>query len=203
MIAPPRPPTHDELEALIKEARARQRQRRLLGAAGVAVAALGLSLYASHSGGSAEVAQPPAGAGNPGVPFCRSSQLSGSLFLQGAVPLGLAGGVTILNTGRIACALPSARPHFWISFHGKQLPMRQEAGEGPTGFSTVRILAPRTKASVYWEWYSCAGPGVTSAVNPTFQLRFGHGLVVAARSSHVTLAFCGRRTFAVSPSLKP
>ena len=39
MIAPPRPPSHDELEALIKEARARQLRRRLLGAAGVAIAA--------------------------------------------------------------------------------------------------------------------------------------------------------------------
>jgi Protein of unknown function (DUF4232) len=47
MIAPPRPPPHDELEALIKEARARQLRRRLLGAAGVAItAALGLCIYA-------------------------------------------------------------------------------------------------------------------------------------------------------------
>jgi hypothetical protein len=46
MIAPPRPPSHDELEALIKEARARQLRRRLLGAAGVAIAAaLALSAY--------------------------------------------------------------------------------------------------------------------------------------------------------------
>src|SRR6476659_4818168 len=47
MIAPPKPPSHDELEALIKEARARQLRRRLLGAAGVAIAAaLGISIYA-------------------------------------------------------------------------------------------------------------------------------------------------------------
>ena len=39
MTAPPKPPPHDELEALIKEARARQLRRRLLGAAGIAVAA--------------------------------------------------------------------------------------------------------------------------------------------------------------------
>jgi hypothetical protein len=53
MIAPPRPPFHDELEALIKEARQRQLRRRLLGAAGVAIAAaLGLSIYASLSGGA-------------------------------------------------------------------------------------------------------------------------------------------------------
>lgn len=47
MIAPPRPPSHQELEALIKEARARQLRRRLLGAAGFAIAAaLALSTYA-------------------------------------------------------------------------------------------------------------------------------------------------------------
>jgi hypothetical protein len=46
MIAPPKPPSH-ELEALIKEARARQLRRRLLGAAGIAIAAaLALSAYA-------------------------------------------------------------------------------------------------------------------------------------------------------------
>jgi hypothetical protein len=47
MIAPPKPPSQDELEALIKEARARQLRRRLLGAAGIAIAAaVGLSVYA-------------------------------------------------------------------------------------------------------------------------------------------------------------
>ena len=50
MIAPPRPPSHHELEALIKEARARQLRRRLFGTAAVALAvALGLSAYAVGS----------------------------------------------------------------------------------------------------------------------------------------------------------
>jgi hypothetical protein len=57
MIAPPRPPSHDELEALIKEARARQLRRRLLGVAGVAIAAaLGLSIYAFVTGGAERTA---------------------------------------------------------------------------------------------------------------------------------------------------
>src|SRR5258708_4764922 len=51
MIAPPRPPSQDELELLIKEARARQLRRRLLGAASVAmVAAFGLGVYALAAG---------------------------------------------------------------------------------------------------------------------------------------------------------
>ena len=53
MVAPPRPPSHDELAALIKEARARQLRRRLLGTTGVAIAAaLGLSTYAFVTGRS-------------------------------------------------------------------------------------------------------------------------------------------------------
>lgn len=39
MLAPPRPPAHDELEALIREARARQQRRWLLAAAVTAVVA--------------------------------------------------------------------------------------------------------------------------------------------------------------------
>jgi hypothetical protein len=53
MIAPPRPPSHQELEALIKEARARQLRRRLLGSAGVAIAAaLSLIVYVLVTGGT-------------------------------------------------------------------------------------------------------------------------------------------------------
>lgn len=55
MIAPPKPPAQDELEALIKEARERQLRRRLLAAAGVAVAAaLGLGIYAILVGGGSQ-----------------------------------------------------------------------------------------------------------------------------------------------------
>ena len=79
MIAPPKPPAHDELEALIKEARQRQLRRRLLGAAGVAVAAaIALGIYAFTIGGAqpkhAELRRSPSG-----VPLCRSSQISVSI----------------------------------------------------------------------------------------------------------------------------
>src|SRR3954462_15978990 len=53
MIAPPRSPSPDEIEALIKEARERQLRRRLLAAAGSAVAgALGLGVYDVAIGGT-------------------------------------------------------------------------------------------------------------------------------------------------------
>src|SRR2546423_6429846 len=99
MIAPPKPAPHDELEALIKEARERQLRRRLLGAAGVAIAAaLGLSVYAFIGGASpSDLSQPPAEGGRASAPLCRSSQLSGSAFFQGATQTML-GGVSITNT---------------------------------------------------------------------------------------------------------
>jgi WD40-like Beta Propeller Repeat len=50
MLAPPRPPAHDELEALIREARQRQRRRRLAGVAAVAVlAAVALAAFGIDS----------------------------------------------------------------------------------------------------------------------------------------------------------
>jgi hypothetical protein len=53
VVAPPPtpPPSSDDLEALIREARARQRRRLLFGTAGVAiVAAVGLSIWAAVPG---------------------------------------------------------------------------------------------------------------------------------------------------------
>src|SRR6476659_5027173 len=86
MIAPPRPPAHDELELLIKEARERQLRRRLLGAAGLALtAALGLSIYAFVIGGKVDhVAQLPGKGGRTAAPLCRTSQLSATAGLNGA-----------------------------------------------------------------------------------------------------------------------
>lgn len=51
VVAPPKPSRPDELEALIREARARQRRRRLIAAAGVAAAAAAtLSVWAALPG---------------------------------------------------------------------------------------------------------------------------------------------------------
>ncbi len=190
MIAPPRPPSHDELEALIREARARQLRRRLLGAAGVAIAAaLGLSVHALIAGGDISGVT-PANAGHASAPLCRSSQLSGSTFFQGATGT-LLGGVTILNTSNVACALPSRRPPTSIDWRGKRLPTREATFAAPGIFRPVRLLSPGAKASVLWQWFSCGGNGPKAAVRPTLILRFGHGLIVTARSNEATPAFCG------------
>jgi hypothetical protein len=190
MVAPPKPPSHDELEALIKEARARQLRRRLLGAAGVAiVAGLGLSVYAVVANGNANTVS-PTDAGRASAPLCRSDQLSASAGFQGATQTML-GGVTLVNNGD-ACSLPQARPLVRLSWRGRELPTREEKMTTGPPWPLARVLASGGKASVFFQWWSCAGPGPRAAVRPTFTLRFAHGLVVIARSTDVTPPFCGR-----------
>src|SRR5690348_16536294 len=82
MIAPPKPPSHDESEALIREARERQLRRRLLGAAGIAIAAaIGLGAYALAAG-----------------PTQRTSATSGD-GTRSASGCGLAGGWRLRTDG--------------------------------------------------------------------------------------------------------
>jgi hypothetical protein len=52
MLAPPKPPSHDELEALIKEARARQIRRRAAGVGALALAAAVAIVSYSLAGGN-------------------------------------------------------------------------------------------------------------------------------------------------------
>ena len=123
MIAPPRPPSHDELEALIKEARERQLRRRLLGAAGVAVAAaIGLGIYALTIGDSnRSTGAAPSGPG--GVPLCRSSQISVSIpGLTGVIEQGRTGLFVMTNKSGSACSLPLRPPTASVTRHGVRLP---------------------------------------------------------------------------------
>lgn len=193
MIAPPKPPAQDELELLIKEARERQVRRRLVGAATVAVtAAVGLAIYALTIGNPAGGGPAPARAGSAAVPLCRSPQLSGSSFFQGATQTML-GGVTLRNTSGVACSLPDTRPAARISWDGQWLPTREVpmATPAPSIMSPAHVLGPGQQATVYWRWWSCGGPGPRAAVRPGFQLTFGHGLVVTAISTQTTPSFCG------------
>ncbi len=192
MIAPPKPPAQDELEFLIKEARERQLRRRLLGAAGVAVAAaMALSIYAFLAGGRLDnIAQPPAQGGGAGAPLCRSSQLSASAEFQAATQTML-GGVTLRNISGTACSLPARRPRMSISWRGKQLPTQERKMVTGPPWPLVRVIAPGGKADVFFQLWSCGGSGPKAAVRPTFLVRFGHGLQLTARSGEATPAFCG------------
>jgi Protein of unknown function (DUF4232) len=195
MIAPPKPPSQDELEALIKEARARQLRRRLLGAAGVAIAAaLGLSVYAFITGGSpADLAQPPAQGGRATGPLCRASQLSTNVGFQGATQTYV-GGAEIKNVGARACSLPAGWPRVRLTSGGKTLAVHQKQPlrNGTPPVPPARVLAPKQTAVVEMQWLNWCGsrhapvsqgglPLSTLRVN--FALRFGAGLVVTAEST--------------------
>jgi len=179
MIAPPKPPTQDELEALIKEARARQLRRRLLGAAGIAIAAaLGLGLYALLSGGTSGSTAGNSPSGSAGAPPCRSTQLKAQADFNhvGGRP-SIFGGVMIYNTGRSSCSLPHQRPAALMSSSHGQVPIReyrlppmtnQLGGADP-------LMARGAFAEVYVLWSNwCAKPATA------LTLRFGHGVQVTA-----------------------
>jgi uncharacterized protein DUF4232 len=181
MIAPPRPPSHDALEALIKEARERQLRRRLLGAAGVAiVAALGLSIYAVSIGsGSAKVSQRSADTVRP----CLASQLSATAGWQGATQ-SMLGGATITNTSTVACSIPSGRPAVQITWEGRTLRIREHKPPTPFGpGKPLRTLEPGASATIYLQWWNYCGARVDIKAPPTAYLRFRDGLVVAATAS--------------------
>jgi Domain of unknown function (DUF4232) len=206
MIAPPRPPSHDALEALIKEARARQLRRRLLGVTGVAIAAaIGLSAYALTIGGwgHTKLTTRPESAG---LPLCRSTQLSVTAGMNGAT--GTMDGVaTLTNAGATACALPLTPPRVSIFWRGKQMPARQRQMSGE-GSALVHVLAPGAKAAVHMDWYDwCGKPSEGTLIRPILRQRF-RAMHVAARAHVMTLPRCGTpgtgtrgSTILVSPPL--
>jgi hypothetical protein len=185
MIAPPKSPAQNELEALIKEARARQLRRRLLGAAGVAIAAaLGLGVYALtiKGGGSATIG------GSPGTAtqVCRSSQLSTSAEFAAAA------GTTFLpvamkNTGNHECVLPKGRPVVQILFRAKRVPIKQQPWSAPGDFGRTagRVLSAGSTAVVELSWRDwCPHPATAPTTgNVRLLLRFRDGLRIAALES--------------------
>jgi hypothetical protein len=183
MIAPPKPPSHDELEALIKEARARQLRRRLVGVAGVAItAALGLSIYAFVTGGSVNPVA-PASAGRASGSPCRTSQLSATAGWQGATQ-SMLGGVGITNSSDVVCSLPKGRPVVQIVWQGRTLPLRERKPPAPFGpGKPLRILEPGATATIYLQWWNYCGAPVDIKVPPKVYLRFRDGLVVVATAS--------------------
>ena len=101
--SPPRPPSQDELDALIREARERQLRRRLLGAAAIAItAAASLGIYAVFSGGSSH---PTAGASDSGLATtCPLSTLPLSLQTQRTATQAVTF-LTIRNPQLLTCSI--------------------------------------------------------------------------------------------------
>lgn len=193
MIAPPRPPSDDDLQALIKEARERQLRRRLLGAAGVAfAAALGLSIYASVTGSSSGRPSGSSPGVRVGAPLCRSSQLAATADgLNGGAFGTMNGPATLTNVSGASCTLPTGRPRVHILWRGRILPTREaaEAADDPM----PGVLTPHSKAFIALSWSNwCGDPseGTVSRIRPTFLLRFAGGLQVSAPGWVATLPGC-------------
>lgn len=184
MLAPPKPPPHDQLELLIKEARARQLRRRLLAAAGVAIiTAFGLSAYALATGGGGHAEQ-TVGFASGGLPLCRSTQLSTSAGF-GAAAGTVFDPVTVANTSSYACSLPEGIPHLQIVFRGKVLPTKERPWTtGPSGFGVPagHVLPPGRKAFVEVSWRDfCPHPAAAPQTGSvTIALRFADGLRTTA-----------------------
>jgi Domain of unknown function (DUF4232) len=179
-LAPPKPPPQDELEALIKEARARQLRRRLIGAAWVAVvAAACLTTYALTNRGAT-----PRESGSPGgaAPLCRGSQLSVAAIWDGAAG-HLFNFFTITNKGAAACSVPAGRPTVVLTRGGSQLNVEERVLTGnPYGGRPVSSLAPGQRAVVHLAWWNWCGPQVAFAqTRTTVTLQFAGGLRVTAR----------------------
>jgi hypothetical protein len=126
MLAPPRPPAHDEIELLIREARARQRRRRLAAVVVIALlagAALGLDSMLAGGGLGAKAGGGPRAVAS--LPRCRSGQLR--VAWQ---PAGVAAGTvyerfSFTNASASACVL-SGWPTFRLVLRDGSI-VRQKA----------------------------------------------------------------------------
>jgi hypothetical protein len=115
--SPPRPPSQDELDALIREARERQLRRRLLGAAAIAIAAAAsLGIYAVASGSSSRPTSGASGSGS--ASNCPLNALPLALQTQGTATQAVTF-LTIRNPQRLTCSI-SASVVFEITANGQR-----------------------------------------------------------------------------------
>ena len=154
MIAPPKPPAHEDLELLIKEARARQLRRRLLGAAGVAIAAaLGLSIYAFVAGGAQRNATAPGGRPQPTAAPC---SVAGGWRLQlndfWAEPTGQhTAPLAIRRNGAAACTLVGYPTVALLDARGHELGFRySHRGDSVVAAHPPRVVDVAGHGSAYF-----------------------------------------------------
>jgi hypothetical protein len=186
MIAPPKPPAQDELETLMKEARERQLRRRLLAAAGVAIAAaLALAIYAVTLGGGSTESAGSGPLGPGGAPLCRSSHISSSLDIPDGVT-GLTAWLILANRGTTPCSLPLQPPAVQITWRGSVLPTREVRGRDLVDASwepirTVRVLQPKQRAAINFDWKNfCGTRRPSNRAIPTYRFSFDRDLVLRA-----------------------
>jgi hypothetical protein len=193
MIAPPQPPSYDELEALFREARRRQLRRRLLAAAAVAVVvAAGLAIYALTLGGSPGPTTEDA-RGPGGVPLCRSSQLAAQVeWPAGETPDGW---VLLTNTSGSPCSLAPGVPRVSITWGGKLMATHEvhRLGLHPsewTPLRTAHVLRHGPKAWVTFAWLNWCGRRHSYRRLMRGHLRFGRAVVSFDVGAHPPYQTC-------------
>lgn len=164
MIAPPKPPSNDELEDLIPEARQRQLRRRLRIVAVIALTtAAGLVAYALIGRQASSRANAGHSPSASTAADCGQAHLSASFNFGAASGLTL-GGVSLHNTGPSTCRLP-VRPTIHLAWSGKTLnlhntplsPQDQEQDES-LGQLPVSVLRPGEWAFAPVWWSNWCGP---------------------------------------------
>jgi uncharacterized protein DUF4232 len=209
MIAPPKPPAHDELELLIKEARKRQLRRRLLGAAGIAIAAaLGLAVYAALAGNTEDAGTTPGGVAQAVAAPC-SAAAGWSVRVDGlwSEPTGQhTAPLEVTRIGTRSCTLQGYPRVVLLSAGGRTLDFAYShrgdfvvaarpphavdvGGGGGSAFFVLNKYRCDIRARAVARWLRVGLPGV-------------HG-TLTVRLPHYVLDYCPAeapsRTIAVSP----
>jgi hypothetical protein len=192
VIAPP--PPQDELELLIREARARQRKRWIGAAASIAVfagAALGIySLSAGRSAGPSSVGRArPA----PTLARCRADQLRLSFVSEGVAGGSAGDGFTVTDISPESCTL-RGWPTLTYTFLGGRT-LRVHPREVARIFSSQArihtvVLRPKRSASFHL-WSADAAPATMCPTTTVVRV----ALPGAARwlSTPAAVPYCGSR----------
>jgi Domain of unknown function (DUF4232) len=145
IVPPPAPPRPDELEALIREARARQRRRRLVGVVAVgAVAGIGLSVWAAVPGGTG-TKQPEhtRSARPPAIAPCSPARLRISLARRFAGLGHVNGDLRFTNLGATRCRLSGWPSVAAVEANGKTIRARRI----PALWMAWALSWPRSRAA--------------------------------------------------------
>ena len=190
MIAPPKPPSHDDLEALIKEARERQLRREGYSAQQESPSRRRSPSVSMRRRWVASVGPRPGGLASAVAPPCLSSQLSAGAGFVGATGSVL-GGITITNRSGIACSIPAARPAVSVSWRGTPMPVETRTSNPQRwpSWKAARVLLPSAQSEVLLQWWNYCGPGAGRTISPTFELCLAQ-LVVRATADETTPPFC-------------
>jgi Protein of unknown function (DUF4232) len=225
VVAPPEPPRSAETEALIREARERQRRRWATAAACVAgSAAVVIATYALATTGPRDHSRTAGPSGRPAAePRCRADQLAISFVFRSAAVMGEEGGLLrFTNTGRVVCRVsgwpsvvavrvdgsrvearrilhaPMLFATYWL--HGPQVPS-VSLRHGASGYAILGGFDNPVARAPRWRCPSARRLLVSSP--GSHRLVSLSGLLWAAAGNRVYVPLCGGKPFVSPIRLRP